>query len=150
MVRYVCLTRCLIREGKSLKTKGNGYLRKNDIVWVNQFKKRRARLVKNQEDGTWEPYGWVTVRTVSGIRLLQQLDDDQDESDTGLWDAAKDIEDRIANIDVTKASATKEKDKVRILNEIKEKVPGGFEMFNLQLIAALKSEWAMNTRQQWG
>jgi len=74
----------------------------------------------------------------------------EDESDTGLWDAAKDIEKRIANIDVSQASATVPADKERILHEIEENVPGGIAMFNLQLIAALKSEWSKNIRQQWG
>lgn len=75
------------------------------------------------------------------------LDDD---SDTGLWDASKEIEDRINSIDVTQSNATVEEDKVRILSEIEAKVPGGIEQFNIQLIAALKIEWQKNIREQWG
>jgi len=73
-----------------------------------------------------------------------------DGSDTGLWDAAKEIEDRINSLDVTKSNATVEEDKVRILSEIETNVPGGIEQFNIQLIAALKIEWAKNIREQWG
>ena len=49
-----------------------------------------------------------------------------------------------------KANASVEKDKVRILGEIEANIPGGVEQFNLQLIAALKHEWAKNIREQWG
>eukprot|EP00495_Collosphaeridae_sp_1-RS-2012_P007353 TRINITY_DN7076_c0_g1_i1.p1 TRINITY_DN7076_c0_g1~~TRINITY_DN7076_c0_g1_i1.p1 ORF type:complete len:252 (+),score=35.42 TRINITY_DN7076_c0_g1_i1:209-964(+) len=74
----------------------------------------------------------------------------EDESDTGLWNAAKDIENRINSIDVRKANASVEKDKVRILGEIEDTVSGGIEQFNMQLIAALKNMWAKTIRQQWG
>jgi len=74
----------------------------------------------------------------------------EDESDTGLWDAAKDIENRIESIDVTKANASVEADKVRILGEIEASVSGGIEQFNMQLIAAMKNMWAKTIRQQWG
>jgi len=73
-----------------------------------------------------------------------------DESDIGLWDAAREIEERIGTIDVSKAQATVEADKHRILDEIERKVPGGIEMFNIRLIAALKNEWAKNIRELWG
>jgi len=73
-LKYRVLTRCLIRKGKSLKTKGNGYLKKNDIVLVNQLKKRRARLVRDKGDGSYEAYGWVTVQRSNGLQLLEQLD----------------------------------------------------------------------------
>lgn len=76
-VKYRCLTRCRVREGKSQKSKPTVYLKINDTVLVNQLKNRRARLVKKQEDGTYKPYGWVTVHTKNGMRLLQQLDDDE-------------------------------------------------------------------------
>lgn len=76
-VKYKVLTRCLIRKGKSLKSKGNGYLHKNDIVLVNQLKKRRARLVKVKGDGSYEVYGWVTVHMPNGLRLLRQVEDDE-------------------------------------------------------------------------
>jgi len=74
----------------------------------------------------------------------------KDESDVGLWNATKDIEDLISNIDVVKARATVKADKDRILKKIISKVPGGIEMFNMQLIAALKMEWSKNLRQKWG
>jgi len=73
-VKYRVLTRCLIRQGKSLRTKGNGYLKKDEIVLVNQLKKRRARLVKEKGDGSYEAYGWVTVIKSNGLQLLEQLD----------------------------------------------------------------------------
>jgi len=73
-VKYRVLTRCLIRAGKSLKTKGAGYLKKNDIVLVNQLKRRRARLVKAEGDGSYKVYGWVNVHQSNGVQLLEQLD----------------------------------------------------------------------------
>jgi len=74
----------------------------------------------------------------------------EDDSDTGLWDVANEIEKRIANIDVANSEATIASDKDRILNEIETNVDGGIESFNIQLIAALKREWSKNLREQWG
>jgi len=74
----------------------------------------------------------------------------EEETDIGLWDAAKEIEKQIENIDVYQANATKVEDKVRILKMIKDTVEGGIEMFNLQLIAALKCEWAKKYSRAMG
>jgi len=100
----------------------------------------------------WCLYELYHCLVTTGSKLVIEFTSEglEDESDTGLWDAARDIEKRIANIDVSQASATVPADKERILDEIEEKVPGGINMFNLQLIAALKSEWSKNIRQQWG
>jgi len=76
-VKYRVLTRCLIRKGKSFKTKSNGYLKKDDIVLVNQLKNRRGRLVKAKDDGSYEAYGWVTVHTIDGLQLLEHVDEDE-------------------------------------------------------------------------
>jgi len=73
-LKYKVLTRCLIRKGKSLKSKGIRYLKKDDIVLANQFKNCRARLVDMKGDGSYEILGWVTVHTTDGIQQLQQLD----------------------------------------------------------------------------
>jgi len=72
-VRYEVKTRCLVRKGKSFKTKSIRYLKKGDIVLVNQLKNRRGRLVKEKGDGSYEDDGWVTVHTTDGLQLLEQL-----------------------------------------------------------------------------
>jgi len=74
-VKYRVLTRCLIRKGKSKKSKSNGELMRNEIVLVNQLKRRRGRLVKEKRDGSYEAYGWVTVQKSNGLILLEQLDE---------------------------------------------------------------------------
>jgi len=73
-----------------------------------------------------------------------------DQSDTGMWDVASDIEKRINSIDARKADATEKRDKVRILDEIEQNVPGGIEAFNSELKIALKKEWDKSIREQWG
>lgn len=73
-----------------------------------------------------------------------------EKSDNDLWTLSTEIDKRIDSIDVKKANATVEEDKVRILGEIEANVPGGTDQFNFQLKTALKNEWAVRIREKWG
>lgn len=90
------------------------------------------------------------VETNSRLTIQFTQEGLENDTNSGLWDMASEIEERIANINVADADATVAKDKVMILNEIKTNVEGGIKQFNMQLIAKLKSEWAKNLREQWG
>merc|ERR1711879_550864 len=74
----------------------------------------------------------------------------EESGDAGMFEASRNIEQQIANLDAATAQATKIEDKERILKEIEEKVPGGIEEFNDQLRAALRKEWRKTIREQWG
>jgi len=73
---YVCMSRCTIREGKSLNGNVVGNLSKGEKVTVNQLKGRRARLIELNEYGEVQKRGWVTVTTKDGVELLKRLDDE--------------------------------------------------------------------------
>jgi len=64
-----------ILSGKSLtKSKFRGWLPKGTIVKVNQLKRRRARLIKENADGNIVIIGWVNMKMENGQRCLEQLD----------------------------------------------------------------------------
>jgi len=73
---YVCMSRCTIREGKSLNGNVVGNLSKGEKVTVNQLKGRRARLIEQNEYGEVQKRGWVTVTTKDGVELLKRLDEE--------------------------------------------------------------------------
>jgi len=73
---YVCMSRCTIREGKSLNGNVVGNLSKGEKVTVNQLKGRRARLIEVNEYGEVQKRGWATVTTKDGFELLKRLDDE--------------------------------------------------------------------------
>lgn len=72
-LRYMVLNRSRLRAGKSLKSEWRGELYKGDIVWVNQIKGRRARIIRAKEDATVR--GWVSLRSNNGFQLLTQNND---------------------------------------------------------------------------
>lgn len=74
--KYVCVSKCTIREGKSLNGNIVGYLEKGERVTVNQLKGRRARLVAVNKNGESVKIGWVTTKTKEGIELIKRVDDD--------------------------------------------------------------------------
>lgn len=74
-LRYMVLNRSRLRAGKSLKSEWRGELYKGDIVWVNQIKGRRARIIRAQEDATVR--GWVSLRSNNGFQLLTQFQDNE-------------------------------------------------------------------------
>jgi len=73
---YVCMSKCKIREGKSLGGNIVGFLEKGQRVTVNQLKGRRARLIARNKTGEMVKIGWVTTKTKEGIELIKRLDDD--------------------------------------------------------------------------
>jgi len=77
-VKYICLSRCTILIGKSLKGKIVGKLLKGDIVIVNQIKGRRARIIRVLKNGDVSNVGWVTVTTKEGVEVLKRLDEVED------------------------------------------------------------------------
>jgi len=74
---YVCVSKCKIREGKSLSGNIIGYLEKGQRVTVNQLKGRRARLIGVNKSGEIVKIGWVTTKTKEGIELIKRVDDDE-------------------------------------------------------------------------
>merc|ERR1719193_1110133 len=73
---YICVSKCKIREGKSLSGNTVGFLEKGQRVTVNQLKGRRARLIARNKNGEIVKIGWVTTKTKEGIELIKRLDDD--------------------------------------------------------------------------
>lgn len=73
---YVCVSKCKIREGKSLNGNIVGYLEKGQRVTVNQLKGRRARLIGVNRTGDTVKIGWVTTKTQEGIELIKRVDND--------------------------------------------------------------------------
>jgi len=71
-VEYKVLSRVTVRGGKSLKSEIIGHIYKGTIVTVNQCKGRRARVVRNTNNGTME-IGWVSLHTSYSLQLLTQF-----------------------------------------------------------------------------
>lgn len=70
-IMFKALSKLKIRSGKAFSRNVLGWVRKNDLVMVNQVKGRRARLL------SWENganLGWVSLHTSNGIQLLEQTD----------------------------------------------------------------------------
>jgi len=74
-LRYMVLNRSRLRAGKSMKSEWQGDVYKGDIVWVNQIKGRRARIIRAQKDPTVR--GWVSLRSNNGFQLLTQFHDNE-------------------------------------------------------------------------
>lgn len=74
-IRYMTLNRSRLRAGKSLKSEWKGELYKGDVVWVNQIKGRRARIIRAKDDATVR--GWVSLRSNNGFQLLTQFQDNE-------------------------------------------------------------------------
>jgi len=74
-IRYMTLNRSRLRAGKSLKSEWKGELYKGDVVWVNQIKGRRARIIRAKDDPTVR--GWVSLRSNNGFQLLTQFQDNE-------------------------------------------------------------------------
>jgi len=73
---FKALMRLPIMSGKSLtKSKFKGWLLEGTIVRVNQLKRRRARLIKEEADGNTIIIGWVNMKMENGMRCLEQVDD---------------------------------------------------------------------------
>jgi len=65
-----------ILSGKSLtKSKFRGWLKEGTVVKVNQLKRGRARLVKEEENGNIVIIGWVNIYMQNGVRCLEQVVD---------------------------------------------------------------------------
>jgi len=65
-----------ILSGKSLtKSKYKGWLPEGSFVKVNQLKRRRARLIKEDADGNAVIIGWVNMNMENGVRCLEEVDD---------------------------------------------------------------------------
>jgi len=75
-ILYQSLAELIIREGKAFSGNEVGVLPKGETVTVNQVKGRRARLVKQNQDGELVTWGWVSVHNSNGLTLLTQLNDD--------------------------------------------------------------------------
>jgi len=74
-VQYKSLEDLEIREGKSMKGNCTGILGKGEIVTVNQLKRNRARLTKQNEDGELVTLGWVSVHNSNGVQLTPLNDE---------------------------------------------------------------------------
>jgi len=73
---FKALMRLPILSGKSLtKSKFKDWLPEGAIVRVNQLKRRRARLIKEEADGNVIIIGWVNMKMENGVRCLEQVDD---------------------------------------------------------------------------
>jgi len=74
LVRYQALIDLPIRTGKSTRQGKTGrYVRKDDIVTVNQVKGRRARIV-SIVNGVQKNIGWVSLRTLTGESMMKRID----------------------------------------------------------------------------
>jgi len=76
-IMFRALYRLKIRSGKALSREAIGWVKKNDLVIVNQVKGRRARLIV-AEEGRIFIWGWVSLYTSNGLQLLEQTDVDID------------------------------------------------------------------------
>lgn len=77
---YVCLHRCVLREGASLSSRKVGFLTKGEVVAVVASQKNRLRCVRLRYEfggkiGRQLPHGWASQYATggSGIELLQLL-----------------------------------------------------------------------------
>jgi len=75
-LRYKVLNRSRLRGGKSMKSEWQGDVYKGEIVWVNQIKGRRARVI-DRSNGTDTVRGWVSLRSNNGFQLLTQFHDNE-------------------------------------------------------------------------
>jgi len=73
--KYKSMAELTIRTGKALNKEIVGTLKKGEIVTVNQIKGRRARLIKEKENGDFESIGWVSLHAQDGVNLLKQMGD---------------------------------------------------------------------------
>jgi len=74
-LKYESMADLEIRTGKALSGDIVGTLKKGKIVTVNQVKGRRARLIKEKNNGDIETIGWVSLHEQDGINLLKQMGD---------------------------------------------------------------------------
>jgi len=74
-LKYKSMAELEIRAGKSLCGDIVGKLEEGVIVTVNQVKGRRARLIRESENGDIETIGWVSLHEQDGVNLLKQLGD---------------------------------------------------------------------------
>jgi len=73
---FKALMRLPISSGKSLtKSKSRGWLEEGTVVKVNQLKRHRARLVKEDAHGNIVIIGWVNMNMQNGVRCLEPVDD---------------------------------------------------------------------------
>jgi len=73
---FKAFIRLPIFSGKSLtKSKFKDWLPEGAIIRVNQLKRRRARLIKEDADGNNVIIGWVNMYAENGVRCLEQVDD---------------------------------------------------------------------------
>jgi len=71
-ILYKAMSDLLIREGKAFSGQVMGTLKKDETVYVNQLKGRRARLIR-VENGETITRGWVSVHSSDGEPLLMQV-----------------------------------------------------------------------------
>jgi len=70
---FKVLSKVTVREGR-LEGKVVAEFFKDDLVYVNRIRGRRARLIKSQNDNL--TLGWASLFTERGCPLLEQLDKD--------------------------------------------------------------------------
>lgn len=69
-----------VREGRSIEGVTVAVKEKDEIVYVNSVKGRRARLVKREnnkfvkEQGKFVTLGWASLFTEDGKPLLEQIE----------------------------------------------------------------------------
>jgi len=77
LVVFKALCPVQVRAGKSLKSRKVAMLTKDSIIVVNKQKGRRARVIslQDRESFDWVSLnGWVSLYTVTGIRLLNRIE----------------------------------------------------------------------------
>jgi len=72
--RFKVLSKLTVREGRALDTEFVTEKFRNDVVFVNKVRGRRARLVDNRKRN--ETVGWASLCTKFGKPLLEQLEQD--------------------------------------------------------------------------
>jgi len=65
-----------IREGRMLTSRKIGKKKKGEVLLVNRTKGRRARLCKEENDGSFKTIGWASMFTREGCPLMLQLEED--------------------------------------------------------------------------
>jgi len=74
-LKYTSMTELKISTGKAFSSEIIGTVKKGEIVTVNQVKGRRARIIKQLENGGFESIGWVSLHEKNGDNLLKQIGD---------------------------------------------------------------------------
>lgn len=72
-VKFKALHELQVREGKSLRQKQKGKVKKGEIIVVNQVKGRRARMLDIQ-NGQPVNVGWVSLNSKEGTTLLKRVE----------------------------------------------------------------------------